>query len=105
MDSSAFYTSTPLHFENNALIYIEGHQPYPLSSIPSFKTAYALSIHKSQGSEFNTVICLIPQGSERFNHSLLYTGITRAKHTLSIYASLETLERIVLNKARNVHYN
>ena len=65
-----------------------------LHEISSISPAFVLSIHKAQGSEFDTVMCLIPPGSERFESSLLYTAITRAKLSLTLSSSLSVLEMI-----------
>jgi len=48
--------------------------------------AYAVSIHKSQGLEYNSVKVIIPSSnSERISHGIFYTAITRAKKHLKIY--------------------
>ncbi len=73
--------------------YFENYEtPNVLRKIPkvllsSYETAYCLSVHKSQGSEFGNVILLLPEGSERFGRKLLYTAITRAKKSLTIYST------------------
>ncbi|WP_201456486.1 exodeoxyribonuclease V subunit alpha [Chlamydia sp. 17-3921] len=56
---------------------------------------YAMSIHKSQGSEYDEVIVILPKGSEVFESSLLYTAVTRAKHKISVWADAETLHKII----------
>ena len=51
----------------------------------TIKHAYAISIHKSQGSEFNLVIMpIISSYRIMLYKKLIYTGITRAKHSLTI---------------------
>ncbi|WP_348664224.1 AAA family ATPase [Chlamydiifrater volucris] len=62
----------------------------PIKSIPKYSFNYALSIHKSQGSEFEQVLLLIPKGSEKFDLSLIYTGVTRAKRSVEIWADPTT---------------
>jgi ATP-dependent exoDNAse (exonuclease V), alpha subunit - helicase superfamily I member len=53
--------------------------------------AYAISIHKSQGSEFNHVIMgIFKEYGNMLNKQLLYTGITRAKQTLTILGDYKT---------------
>ncbi|WP_375793772.1 exodeoxyribonuclease V subunit alpha [Chlamydia sp. 12-01] len=56
---------------------------------------YAMSVHKSQGSEYDDVIVIIPKGCEIFDVSILYTAITRAKHGVSVWADGETLNKII----------
>ncbi|MCO6539428.1 MAG: exodeoxyribonuclease V subunit alpha [Gilliamella sp.] len=64
---------------------IKGFSPFRL---PEHETAYAMTIHKSQGSEFDDVNIILPtDNSPLLNRSLLYTAITRAKKTVSIYAT------------------
>lgn len=46
---------------------------------PPYEIAFCLSIHKSQGSEFQEVLALFPEGSENFGKEALYTAITRVK--------------------------
>jgi exodeoxyribonuclease V alpha subunit len=60
------------------------------SSLPPYEVAFCLSVHKSQGSEFEEVTLLLPDGSEVFGKELLYTGITRAKNRLNLIG--ETLD-------------
>ena len=67
----------------------------PLSLIPAYEYAYALSIHKSQGSEYDHVVLLLPSGSERFGKELFYTAVTRAKKSLKIFAMPGVLEKIL----------
>ncbi|OCG21534.1 MULTISPECIES: exodeoxyribonuclease V subunit alpha [unclassified Gilliamella] len=64
---------------------IKGFSPFRL---PEHETAYAMTIHKSQGSEFDDVNIILPTSySPLLNRSLLYTAITRAKKNVSIYAT------------------
>lgn len=66
-----------------------------LSVVP-FQLAYAVSIHKSQGLEYNSVKIIIPNNnSEKITHGIFYTAITRAKEKLKIFWSPETMTRII----------
>lgn len=56
----------------------------PLAFLSSYQYAYALSVHKSQGSEYDRVLLLLPEGSQRFGKEVLYTAVTRAKKTITI---------------------
>lgn len=51
------------------------------SRLPSFESVYAMTIHKTQGSEFQHLVMVLPQNkdSKILSRELLYTGITRAK--------------------------
>lgn len=68
------------------------------STIVPFQIAYAVSIHKAQGLEFDSVkIVITNEIEERITHNIFYTAITRAKNKLKIYWSPET-EQSVLNR-------
>ena len=63
-----------------------------------FQVAYAVSIHKAQGLEYESVkIIITNETEERITHSIFYTAITRAKDRLKIYWSPET-EKAVLER-------
>lgn len=77
------------------VVYFDG-KPLPIAttllSDESVATAYAITIHKSQGSEFEHVaICLDDYSERLLSRELLYTAITRAKTTISLYANDDTL--------------
>lgn len=56
--------------------------------LPAFETVYAMTIHKTQGSEFSNVALVLPTTSSAIlSRELLYTGITRAKKHLSIHSN------------------
>ena len=59
------------------------------SRLPSFETVYAMTIHKTQGSEFEHVAMILPNQSDNqlLSRELLYTGITRAKQKLTIHSN------------------
>lgn len=62
----------------------EGGKCLPRAQLPRFEYAYAISVHKSQGSEYDEVLVLLPEGAEAFGRELLYTAATRAKERLEI---------------------
>ncbi len=62
------------------------------SRLPSHAPVYAMSIHKSQGSEFSDVAIVLPPGpSPVLTRELIYTAITRAKKSLTNYADTQLL--------------
>lgn len=64
------------------------------SRVPEHETAYAMTIHKSQGSEFDhTLMILPPEFTPILTRELIYTGITRAKNRLSLYADERVVKR------------
>ena len=63
-----------------------------------FQIAYALSIHKAQGLEYNSVKIIISnEVEENISHNVFYTAITRARNLLTIYWTPESEEKIVKN--------
>lgn len=67
----------------------------PLIKISSYELAYALSVHKSQGSEFDDILLLLPKGSSVFGRELLYTAITRTRKKLKILSSDKVVKDLV----------
>ncbi len=72
-------------------------QIIPKALAPPFELAYILSVHKSQGSEYEDVYLLLPPGSEHFGRSVLYTAVTRAQSQLTIAGSCETVQLCAQN--------
>ena len=63
-----------------------------------FQVAYAISIHKAQGLEYNSVKVIVTNEiEERITHNIFYTAITRARKKLKIYWSPETQHKILSN--------
>ncbi|HEY5259758.1 MAG TPA: ATP-binding domain-containing protein, partial [Rhabdochlamydiaceae bacterium] len=77
-------------------------EPIARAALPSFEYAYALSVHKSQGSEYKRVLFLLPPGSEVFGREVLYTGVTRARDHIELQASEETLRNTLKNGSRKL---
>lgn len=77
---------------------INGFRKFPALLLPPYEYAYALSVHKSQGSEFNDVLCLLPTGSEHFGREVFYTAVTRARKTLMIFGEEAVIEATIKNK-------
>lgn len=79
---------------------------YPLENIQQLELAYAITVHKSQGSEFEAVIMpicnMIPQLSYR---NLLYTAVTRAKNRLILVGSKYEIETMVDNDKKTRRYS
>lgn len=66
-------------------------------NVVPFQVAYAVSIHKSQGLEYNSVKLVITnEVGEQITHNIFYTAITRTREKLKIYWSPET-EKTILN--------
>ena len=69
---------------------------YPLHLLPkeSIETAYAITIHKSQGSDYRAILVFLPsqKGHPLLNRQIAYTAITRTEGSTYILADYETLE-------------
>lgn len=78
--------------------YSEGdtEEELQIKSVVPFQLAYAVSIHKAQGLEYDSVKIVIPNNNaERISHGIFYTAITRAKKRLKIYWSAETMDKVI----------
>ena len=88
--------STPYIMLKKASENETGFVFYPLSWFPTdaVEPAFAITIHKSQGSEYDHVTMFLPkqEGHPLLNNQILYTGITRAKKTVTIIATEETFK-------------
>lgn len=62
----------------------------PAIRLPSYEIAYCLSVHKSQGSEFDHIVLLLPEGSQKLGREVLYTGVTRAKKRVDVWGKEST---------------
>ena len=72
-----------------------------LARLPTHESAIAMSVHKSQGSEFDQVdLVLGARVSRLMTRELVYTGITRARAGLRIHASEEVLRAAIARRAR-----
>ncbi len=83
----------------NGKIFIQGKW---IESTVAFELGFVLSIHKSQGSEFDEVIALFPQGSENFGKEALYTAVTRAKKTIEIFGEEKILRKMLEVQSRRM---
>ncbi|MEP6940371.1 MAG: exodeoxyribonuclease V subunit alpha [Rudaea sp.] len=71
-------------------------------SLPAQQCAFALTIHKSQGSEYGHVAVLMPDAvdSRVLSRELLYTGISRARDSVEIWGRVEVIERALATPVR-----
>ena len=64
--------------------------------LPHHQTAYAMTIHKSQGSEFSDIVCVLPpRGKSNLTNELLYTAITRAKSSFLLCGDKSTITQAI----------
>ncbi|MBF0411842.1 MAG: exodeoxyribonuclease V subunit alpha [Desulfamplus sp.] len=78
-----------------------GFRKFMPGRLPENEIAYALTVHKSQGSEFDRVLFVVPESkSPVLTREMLYTGITRAKKEVIIAASIESIVRMIKNPVK-----
>ena len=74
-----------------------------LSQLSEHKSAYAITVHKSQGSEFKHVLLILPATESAVTtRELFYTGITRAAESVEIWASESQLKMTIQQKTQRV---
>ncbi|MDP7035387.1 MAG: ATP-dependent RecD-like DNA helicase [Planctomycetota bacterium] len=79
---------------------------YPLHHMDQLRHAYAISVHKSQGSEYPAlVMTLLPQHHLLLQRNLLYTGITRGKDLVILVGSRKALDRAIRNDRPSRRYS
>lgn len=78
---------------------------YPFETTDELELAYAITVHKSQGSEYPAVIIPLLQGPRLlYNRNLLYTAVTRAKKCLTIVGSESVFQEMIKNKSEQNRY-
>ena len=78
---------------------------YSFEMTEELELAYAITVHKSQGSEYPAVILpLLPGPRLLYNRNLLYTAVTRAKRCLTIVGSDVTFQEMIQNKSEQERY-
>lgn len=81
-------------------VYFSGRDGLPRAllpvRLPAHETVYAMTVHKSQGSEFDNVLLILP-GNESpiLTRELIYTGLTRARETVELWAAESVLRSAV----------
>jgi len=72
---------------------------FALFRLPEHETVYALTIHKSQGSEFDEILVILPDTpSPVLTRELIYTAITRAKKRVEIWGKQEVFQTAVFSR-------
>ena len=98
--NSVFPVSSPLE---------RGLRPfsaYTLVSVDELELAYAVTIHKSQGSEYPAVVIPLLTGPRMLmNRNLLYTAVTRARSCVTLVGSKDTFRMMVENSSEQARYS
>ncbi len=82
----------------------DGIKDFPVVNINSFQTAYAMTIHKSQGSEYDNVLIIIPDDENHkiLSRELLYTAVTRARKNVLILGNDNVIIESVKRKINRI---
>ena len=78
---------------------------YPYELLDELELAYAVTVHKSQGSEYPAVIIPLLQGPKQLYHrNLIYTAVTRAKKCVTLVGSDFTFQEMIQNTNEQNRY-
>lgn len=99
--------SMNLYAEELVVEFDEGREAtYPFKQLDELELAYAITIHKSQGSEYPAVVLPLLTGPRMLmNRNLLYTAVTRAKQCVTIVGSVETFQNMIRNVSENTRFS
>lgn len=79
---------------------------YSFKQLEELELAYAITIHKSQGSEYPAVILPVLSGPQMLlNRNLLYTAVTRARKCVTVVGSEETFAEMIRNEKQQKRYS
>jgi exodeoxyribonuclease V alpha subunit len=94
-------------YAQNIVVEFDEHKriTYSFAGLDELELAYAITIHKSQGSEYPAVVMPILSGPKMlFNRNLLYTGVTRAKSCVTILGSSQMITTMIANENEQKRY-
>lgn len=93
-----------LPVEGNLRVFfagIEGFTSFSPARLPRFETCYAMTVHKSQGSEFGHTVLILPEEPcPVLGRELLYTALTRAKRRFTLLGTAEQVKDAIESPAR-----
>lgn len=94
-------------YNGNVIVNYDGKRAtYSPEMLRKLDLAYAVTIHKSQGSEYNAVIMPLTSISKNLMYrNLLYTGVTRAKNTLILIGTKDQVYSMVNNDRHTLRYS
>lgn len=96
---NTFAEMMTVRFDDNRIVQ------YSFKQMEELEHAYAITIHKSQGSEYPAIIMPLLNGPRMLmNRNLLYTGVTRAKRCVTIVGDERTVQEMIHNKSENKRY-
>ena len=84
----------------------EKYVTYSQGELDELELAYAITIHKSQGSEYPAVVLPLLAGPRPLmNRNILYTAVTRGKKCVTIVGSRETVQNMIKNQSEQLRYS
>ena len=93
------------HMETMTVVFDDREADYDFTQLNELEPAYAMTVHKSQGSEYRAVVLCAWNGSPYLlSRSVLYTAITRARELLIIVGRAETVAAMTENAKRGRRY-
>ncbi len=94
------------YMESMTIVFEEGKVVnYPLKQAAELEHAYAITIHKSQGSEYPAIVIPLLGGPQMLmNRNLLYTAVTRARKCVTIVGSEQTFTSMIANESETKRY-
>lgn len=96
------------HFAEQMIVeFDEGRLvEYPYGQLEELELAYAITIHKSQGSEYPAVVLPLLTGPRMLlNRNILYTAVTRAKNCVTIVGNPDTIQLMIDNESEQRRYS
>ena len=96
---NAFAEELTVEFDEGRMV------SYPFKQLDELELAYAITVHKSQGSEYPAVVIPLLSGPRPLmNRNLLYTAVTRARSCVTLVGSAETFQMMVENETEQKRY-
>jgi len=83
--------------EDGLKVHFDKREAVSVSKLPEHSPAWTITIHRSQGSEYENVLVVLPKKSDSplATRQLLYTAITRSKQSLFVYGSTEVIQKAI----------
>ena len=87
-------------------IHFDSSKEISVSQLIDYDLAYAITVHKSQGSEFDNVVLFLPDKlNPVLTKELLYTGVTRARENTLVVGERKLIEQVIVksvNRASSI---
>jgi len=102
-----YISSINSYQETMEVIFDDNHKvTYPFAMLDEIELAYAVTIHKSQGSEYPAVIIPLLSGPKPLmNRNLIYTALTRARKSVVILGRSQVFEQMIYNTDAKKRYS